>query len=137
MTFGKSRYSKKYSIELLRLCSNSKVIGGANKLFKYYIENYKPNSIVSYCDLAKFEGNVYKELGFKKSSRAISRHWYNIKLNDHITDRLLFKRGFDNLFGDIFGRYGAGTSNELLMLQHGFVEIYDCGQATYIWKSMI
>lgn len=58
-----------------------------------------------------------------------------MKLNDHITDRLLFKRGFDNLFGDVFGRFEAGTSNEELMLQHGFVEIYDAGQATYAWRK--
>ena len=50
----------------------------------------------------------------------------------HITDNLLRQQGFDRLLGDIFGTYGKGTSNEELMLEHGFVEIYDCGQAVYI-----
>lgn len=137
MSFGKARYSKKYKTELIRLCSCKKVIGGAEKLFKYYTKNYNPESIVSYCDLSKFEGNVYSKLGFKKRGRAISRHWYNMKLKDHITDKLLFKRGFDNILGNQFGRYGKGTSNEKLMLEHGFVEIYDAGQATYtyIWSN--
>lgn len=135
MTFGKARYSKKHKIELIRLCSCKNIMGGAEKLFKYYIDTYKPESIVSYCDLSKFEGDVYKKLGFKKQGRSISRHWYNIKLNDHITDKLLFKRGFDSLLGNVFGFYGKGSSNERLMLEHGFVEIYDAGQATYIWSN--
>jgi len=135
MTFGKPRYSKKYKWELIRLCSSKKVIGGANKVFKYFIENYHPKSIVSYCDLSKFSGEVYDSLEFKKTSRAIGRHWYNIQLQDHITDKLLFRYGFDKLLGKTFGNFGNGSSNEQLMLQHGFVEIYDCGQATYVWKN--
>ena len=53
-------------------------------------------------------------------------HWYDG--HRHITDNLLRQRGFDNLFNT---SYGKGTSNKDLMLSHGFVEVYDCGQATY------
>lgn len=135
MTFGKSRYSKKYQYELLRYCSCECVIGGAEKLFKYFLTQYKPESVVSYCDLSKFVGNVYTKLGFKYKSYSIGKHWYNPKMNIHITDNLLRQRGFDQLLGKYFGCFGKGTNNELLMLQHGFVEIYDCGQATYIWTA--
>ena len=48
----------------------------------------------------------------------------------HITDNLLRQRGFDQLFGT---SYGKGTSNRELMLEHGFVEIYDAGQSVYEW----
>lgn len=44
-------------------------------------------------------------------------------------------RGFDQLLGKTFGVFGRGTSNEELMLSHGFVEIYDAGQATYIFTK--
>jgi hypothetical protein len=50
----------------------------------------------------------------------------------HITDNLLRQRGFDQLFGTNFGK---GTNNEQLMLDHKFIEIYDAGQATYVWNS--
>lgn len=135
MTFGAPRYSKKYQWELIRVCSSKSIMGGSEKLFKYFIDNYTPNTVVSYCDLSKFDGNIYTKLKFKKVSKAIGRHWYNLKLQDHITDKLLFKRGFDALLGKTFGYYGTGSSNEELMRQHGFVEIYDCGQATYIWEN--
>lgn len=134
MTFGKPRYNKNYEYELLRLCSLPKylVIGGSKKLFKYFLNNYKPKSIISYCDNSKFRGNIYTDLGFKLLNKDIpSKHWFNIKTKQHITDNLLRQRGYDQLFNT---NYGKGTSNEELMLNNGFVEIYDCGQSVYVIK---
>ena len=131
MTFGKPRYNKKYEYELVRYCSSYNVVGGAEKLFSYFIKTYNPKSIISYCDLSKFVGDTYEKLGFTFKSIGISKHWYHPKLKRHITDNLLRQRGFDQLFGDIFGTYGKGTINNDLMIEHGFVEIYDAGQATY------
>lgn len=134
ITFGKPRYNKNYEHELIRLCSseNYAIIGGSEKLFKYFIEKYSPNSIISYCDNAKFNGNVYSKLGFEmKSYGSPSKHWWNGER--HITDNLLRQQGFDRLFN---ASYGKGTSNEQLMLEYGFVEIYDCGQSTYVWRNI-
>ena len=58
-------------------------------------------------------------------------HWYNIKTKKHVTDNLLRQRGFDQLFNT---NYGKGTSNEDLMRDSGFVEIYDCGQNVWEWR---
>lgn len=133
MTFGKPRYNKKYEYELIRYCSIFAVTGGAEKLFKHFITNHKPNTIISYCDQAKFEGKIYPSLGFtflRTSSPA--KHWYNPKTHQHITNNLLNQRGYDQLFKT---EYGKGSSNAELMLNAGFVEIYDCGQVTFIWKA--
>ena len=135
MTFGKPRYNKNYEYELLRLCTKAEytVIGGSDKLFKHFIKTYNPNSIISYCDNSKFKGTVYLKLGFKlKSYGKPSCHWYNIKTKDHITDNLLRQQGADRLLGTNFGK---GTSNKDIMLQFGFLEVYDCGQSIYIWNK--
>lgn len=58
-----------------------------------------------------------------------------MKTQKHITYNLLRERGFDQLFGEDFGCYGKGISNEELMKKHGFVEIYDAVQATYVWNA--
>ena len=131
MTFGKPRYNKNYEYELLRLCTIPKVsvIGGASKLLKYFEEQVKPKSLLSYCDLSKFNGEVYEKLGFTLVSQtAPAKHWYNPKTKVHITDNFLRQRGFDQLHNANFGK---GTSNEQLMLEHGYVEIYDCGQLVF------
>ena len=141
MTFGRPRYNQKYEWELLRLCTKFeyKVVGGAEKLFKYFIKNYNPKSIISYCDNSKFSGDVYNRLGMNiKSKGTPTKHWYNVKDNTHISNNLLLKNGFDRLLGDKYGStYGKGTSNEELMILHNFVEIYDCGQSSYIWEEKI
>ena len=135
MTFGKPRYNKKYDYELIRYCSSCNVIGGAEKLYKYFVRTYNPKSVISYCDLSKFNGDTYIKLGFTLKKKSIGKHWYNYKTKRHITDNLLRQRGFDQLLGSEYGIYGKGTSNEKLMKEHNFVEIYDAGQATYIWEK--
>lgn len=132
MTFGKPRYNKNYEVELLRYCSTYYVIGGAEKLFRFFVKNHEPMSIISYCDNSKFTGNVYERLGFNCIATNIGKHWYNMSTKKHITDNLLRQRGFDQLFGT---NYGKGTSNEDLMKEHKFVEVYDAGQSTYVWKN--
>ena len=133
MTFGKSRFNKNCEYELLRYCSHYCVIGGAERLFKYFISNYKPNSIVSYCDTSKFSGKVYDILGFKYvKTNSPRKHWYSWKEKRHITDGLLLSQGYDRLFKE---NHGKGTSNEELILARGYLPVYDCGQSTYIWEN--
>lgn len=130
MTFGKSRYNRNYEYELIRYCSSKNIIGGAEKLFSYFVKIYNPQSIISYCDMSKFSGDTYIKLGFELKRQGMpSKHWYNVKTKRHITDNLLRNRGFDQLFNE---NYGKCTSNKELMLEHNFVEIYDCGQNTYV-----
>lgn len=132
MTFGTPRYNKKYDWEILRLCSlqGLTVIGGASKLFNAFVTEHrsdKSQSIISYCDKSKFTGSVYQQLGMKKlSDTAPNQIWS--KDNKKITQNLLNQRGFDQLFGTSFGK---GTSNEALMLQHGWLPVYDCGQFVF------
>lgn len=139
MTFGKPRYNKNYEYELIRYCAKAKIIGGSEKLFTYFVKQYKPASVISYCDLSKFTGNTYIKLGFKLLRKATpSKHWYNVRTTEHYTDALLRQQGFSRLIHHCDARDDKQLdtdSNRDLMLSAGFVEIYDCGQATYAWKK--
>lgn len=132
MTFGKPRYNKNYQWELLRLCSDFRyrVVGGAEKLFRHFVREYNPSSIISYCDLAKFKGVIYPKLGFTLYQTTPPNKIWSYK-DKKITNNLLMARGYDQLFKT---SYGKGTSNEELMIQSGWLPVYDCGQAVYIWK---
>lgn len=133
MTFGKPRYNKRYDYELLRLCSKSdvRVIGGASKLFKQFIREHPECSVISYCDLSKFTGDVYEKIGMTfLETTPPNKVWS--KENKKVTQNLLNQRGYDQLFKT---NYGKGTSNEQLMLQNGWLPVYDCGQAVYEYKN--
>lgn len=135
ITFGKPRYNKVYEYELLRLCTKPEniIVGGTERLFKYFIEKYSPSSIISYCDASKFSGEVYLRLGFtlEKEGKP-SKHWYNIKTKQHFTDNLLRQHGADRLIGTSLGK---GTNNEQIIVENKFLEVWDCGQNTYIWHK--
>lgn len=133
MTFGRPRYNRNVQWELYRYATqfDATVVGGASKLFSHFIKLVNPVSIVSYCDLSKFTGEIYTTLGFKlKHKSSPTRVWSKGKR--YVTDNLLRQRGFDQLFGT---NYGKGTSNESLMVENGWRSVYDCGQATYIYLT--
>lgn len=134
MTFGKPRYNNKYDYELLRLCSstNVNVIGGASKLFHAFMLDNTKSSVISYCDLSKFTGTVYEKIGMSlKTKTQPNKVWS--KDAKKITQNLLNQRGYDQLFNV---HYGKGTSNEQLMLENGWLPVYDCGQAVYEYHSI-
>lgn len=134
MTFGYPRYNPKYQWELLRLCFHPSytISGGSEKLFKYFLENYDPHSIISYCDYNYFTGEVYDRLGFSKLRVSTgSKIWY--KGDRFITDNLLRQFGADKLIGT---HDGKGTNNEEIMLREGWqFKIDKKGQGTYIWNG--
>jgi hypothetical protein len=45
---------------------NTNIIGGASKLFKYFLKNYNVKRVISYSDNDWSLGNLYKTLGFEK-----------------------------------------------------------------------
>lgn len=130
MTFGRPRYDKKHSVELLRLCTKAgyAVVGGAEKLFKFAVNDLCVRDIISYCDLSKFSGDVYQRLGMKLLRITEPQEVWS-KGSQRITANLLRQRGFDQLFGTNFGK---GASNEELMLAAGWLPVCDCGQAVYV-----
>lgn len=132
MTFGRPRYDSKHSVELLRLCTKTgfNVIGGASKLFSYATSEYGLSDIISYCDLSKFDGKVYDKIVMTKIRLTPPQEVWS-KGKEKITANLLRARGYDQIFKTC---YGKGTSNEELMLEHGWLPVYDCGQAVYEYK---
>jgi hypothetical protein len=111
------------------------ILGGAEKLFKYFVNNFKPASVISYCDLSKFTGKVYEQLGFTLLRKPTpSKHWYNARTKEHFTDAVLRQHGFSRLINHKEAEEDdlVGANNKELMINAGFVEVYDCGQATYV-----
>ena len=129
MTFGKPRFSCEYEYELIRLAfkSNIIIIGGTERMFKYFIKEIKPTSIISYCAITKFSGNIYKKLGFTSDGLSSPNYrWINTKTNENYARYQCMKHKLI--------KNGLGTINETendIMRKHGFIKIYDCGNEIY------
>ena len=134
MTFGKSRHfigSGKYEWELLRFCNklDTTVIGGASKLFSYFIRNYKPTSIVSYSDRRWSEGNMYNKLGFTLSHYSKPNYFYvidNVRKN-----RFNFRKKI------LVEKYNCPLemSERDFCKEKKWYRIYDCGTSVHVWKN--
>jgi very-short-patch-repair endonuclease len=132
MSFGKSRFNKKYDYELLRFVVKNgyNIIGGPQRLFNAFVKEYSPDSIVSYCDLSKFEGNMYYNLGFTLSHRSDPNYFYykagktlsRIKAQKHKLKELL----------EVFDGKKSESEN---MFNNGYKRYWDCGNAVFVWTS--
>lgn len=128
MTFGKPRFTGDAQYEMLRFAwmNQVRVIGGLQELFNYFVNNYNPESIVSYCDISKSSGNDYNALGFKL--RHISRPsyvWVSISDDTVLSQKkVLVEDGLEP---------GDPTEDEI-MRYLGYLKIYDCGNKIFIWK---
>lgn len=122
MTFCYPRFSKKYNWELSRFCSkhNYNVIGGASKLFKYFVDNYMKDGevIVSYSDIAKTTGKIYKTLNFEFVNDAEPNYIWWKSDDDYKT------------------RYQCQMVNErIIMESNGYIKIYDCGNKVWVFRK--
>lgn len=128
MSFGKSRYTED-EYEMIRFCSKNTVIGGASKLFTFFIKNHNPNSIVSYASRMWSNGNLYKTLGFHNVTENDNNlgYWYvDAKGKRYhrstFTKKRLVKIGLD-----------PKSSENELMAEMGFLRIFDCGNYKFQW----
>lgn len=133
MTFGKPRFNSDCEYELIRMVwkNSITVVGGASKIFKHFVNKYDVNSVISYCDISKFNGMSYEKIGFKNLGvTAPNYKWVNLKT------------------GEVLSRYqtqkshliekGLGSSDMTeadIMKQLGFLRIYDCGNIKFVWEK--
>jgi hypothetical protein len=133
MTLGKSRFSKKYQWELIRMASkkNITVVGGAGKLLKYFERQYDPESLISYANRRWSQGGVYETLGFDFSHCTKPNYFYFEKGSYVLESRIKFQK---HKLKDILEDFDESLSEEENMFNNWYRRIYDCGNKVYIKK---
>lgn len=122
MTFGRSRFNKEYEWEISRLVAKGRVVGGASKLYKYFLEKYNPKSVISYCDISKMTGKVYEKLGLELVRTALPNYvWANE--NE-------FHRRYNCQVHKLRAKGYVGTE-VTIMEGRGFYRCYDAGNYTF------
>jgi len=135
MTFGANRKNlgninliDKY--EMLRFCNklNVNVIGGASRLFKYFVIKFMPKEIISYADRCYSKGDLYLKLGFILSKKTEVNYFYidnNLnKLNRfNFRKDILVKNGYDS----------KKTEFEI-MDELGYLRIFNSGNLKFLYK---
>ncbi len=130
MTFGKTRFSKKYRYEMIRFCTKKFliVVGGASKLYSYFIRNYNPESVISYADRRYSNGNLYKKLGFEFSHNSSPNYWYFKNSSFNLYSRIKFQKS--KLY-NLLENFDNKKSEIENMKNNGYLRIFDCGNIIY------
>jgi DNA-directed RNA polymerase subunit H (RpoH/RPB5) len=117
MSFSLPRFTDKYEWEIIRECSKLGfcIIGGKEKLWKYFLKKYNPSNCLSYCDFSKFTGDSYLKLGFQKE-----------RLN---------KPGFVWYDENTKQTFWRNPYKHREMKEAGYLRIFDAGQLVFVWKK--
>jgi len=138
-TIGKSDSSTNDCWELSRFCNllDVSVIGGASKLFRYFIKNYSPSTIISFSDIAHTKGKLYSTLNFHEDSITDPGYvWVNLNSDAWFNRVSCQKRHLPRLFNepdlDIVNK-----TEQMIMSEHGFVQVFDSGKIKWVWNKDI
>jgi very-short-patch-repair endonuclease len=117
--------------ELVRFCNkiNTNVIGSLSRLFKHFIKEINPNTILSYCDNDLFSGSVYYKLGMGLEKDYIPNYYWSdgfIRYN-----RWNFRK--DKLVSEGFDPKLSETD---IMHNRGWHRCYGTGNKRFIWNRM-
>lgn len=129
MSFGKAFFSRdnSFDYECIRSITkiNTTVIGGMNKLFKYFINKYNAEKILYYVDYNTHNGNSMDKIGFKFCSYS-KAGIINIANSKDVRDK----------YGYIFNRKPHLNKEISKLIKEGkILTIYDAGVKKYIWSK--
>jgi len=132
MSFGQARFNKQYQWELIRFASklHTTVVGGASKLFRRFIRDFSPTTVLSYCDLSFSAGNLYQKLGFEFSHNSNPNYFYTANYKDFFSRHKFQKHRLKNLIEN----FNPALSEWENMKANGWDRIWDCGNGVYIFK---
>lgn len=139
MTFNKLRSTIGQSstdmnmLELSRFCSATgiRVVGGASKLFKYFLTHYFCDAVVSFSDVAHTRGNLYSKLGFKMCNLSTPGYvWVNYSNDTYLNRVACQKSNLPKLFDDL---PDTDYTEREVMESHGYVQVFDSGVIRWEW----
>lgn len=98
--------------EIVRGCpgSNNIVVGGVSRLWKHFLRRHNPDSVMSFCDMNKFEGTSYLAIGMSLYKTEPANAWYIDKDTGKVQQWLFRnKEKRERLLANSFIVYGAGN----------------------------
>ena len=133
MTFGNSRFNKNYQFEMHRFCNKKghQIVGGASKLWSYFVRNYFPESVITYADRRYYGGSFYDTLGFTKVGASTPNYFY-FKGKNKLLSRIQFQK---HKLQNILETFDPTLTEWENMQLNGYNRIWDCGNYVFEWRK--
>ena len=138
MAFGKPRFRTEYGAELLRYCvlPGVSIVGGAQRLFKYFINNYKVNTVLSYSDNDFFMGDVYERLGFEGTLCSTPRYYWTKDGRNEIKRENSRLKRLSNEYPELYEESKKyGNKEDFIMSSLGYMKVYRSGNFRWVYRT--
>ena len=111
---------------MIRSCSliNTQVVGGFDRLTKHFIDEYKPEVLISYVDRRYFNGHGYKN--WELVNKTSPNYWYIKDLN--VYNRMGFQK---HKLKNILEKFDFNKTEYENMLENNYLRIWDCGNLKF------
>ncbi|MEG1363494.1 MAG: hypothetical protein RSC92_03565 [Clostridia bacterium] len=130
ISLGQKSKENVYELHRYAVKQNTNIIGGASKLFKYFIRNYEYEEIISYARRDYSKGNLYDKLGFTFVRNTEPNYFWVI--NSKRENRFKYRKSeLPKIFKDI----DLSKTEVEIMHEQGYYRIWDCGNKKYIYKK--
>ena len=132
MTFSKCRVGmgvRSDAHELVRFASSVRVVGGASKLLKHFVNNNQFTKLISYSDNEWSNGNLYHALGFELEQHIPPSYWYLKPHEEKLHHRYNFakhklvEKGYDRC-----------KTEKQITQEMGLLKIWDCGKKRWAYS---
>lgn len=103
--------------------------GAASRLFKAFINDQKPNRVLSYSDRRWGDGGLYEKLGFNMEAKTKPNYFYTDDFSTRYTRHRFQKHKLVEM----------GAPKEMteaqIALELGFFKIWDAGNKRFVWSN--
>lgn len=121
-----SHKSSDWEINRFATVLNTRVVGGASKLFNHFVSTNDVERVVSFSDNRYGDGSTYSRLGFMMESAGEPNYWYimgNKRFHRYkFAKHVLVEQGYD-----------ASKTEWEIQQSRGYDRIWDCGHKKWVW----
>ena len=120
--------------ELIRFCNlrDTRVVGGASKLLKYYIKKFQPTIVTSYSANDISNGQLYKSLGFVTDGKVSESYWYIEPVTFRRQHRSIYTRSGIVRKWPEYDINDKSWTERIVMDSKGYMRIYDAGTTKWV-----
>lgn len=132
LSFSKPRFNKTCDYELIRYATklNSTILGGFEKLFKYFNDMYEYKTIITYSDRRFFTGNIYLKNNFRFIENTPPAYFYFKQFN--VYNRIRFQK---HKLKKILPVFDPALTEFQNMINNKYDRCWDCGNLKFIYEK--
>lgn len=130
MSFGLKRFGTGVEIIRYAVKGGYTVLGGAEKLFKHFLEDTNASAVFTYSDNNYFTGDVYRKLGFKEIGVTTpDYYWYSSNLG-YLPREKCQPRLLKHKYPDLYDAEAKSVETDI-MLKLKACRVYMCGNTSW------